>query len=127
MSGFVAQGTAVSDAGRVRGTNEDRVLLLDRAGPGASLYAVADGLGGHPQGYVASDLAVATLREEVPGLLAEGLPPREASPAPSRGPTGPSAAGPEARVPSPWRRPARRSSWRAAKRSSATWATRGPT
>jgi protein phosphatase len=78
MSGFVAQGTAVSDAGRVRGTNEDRVLLLDRAGPGASLYAVADGLGGHPQGYVASDLAVATLREEVPGLLAEGLPPREA-------------------------------------------------
>lgn len=77
MRGLAARGTGLSELGRVRETNEDRLLLLDSAGS-ASLYAVADGLGGHPSGYLASELAVRTLRAEVPLLLSQGLAPREA-------------------------------------------------
>ncbi len=78
MSGFVARSAGVSEIGRVRETNEDRLLLLDQAGRGTALYAVADGLGGHAAGSLASELAVATLRREVPVLLAQRMPPQEA-------------------------------------------------
>lgn len=44
----------VSDAGRVRKTNEDKFVLDVEAG----LFAVADGMGGHKAGEVAAQLAV---------------------------------------------------------------------
>jgi len=78
MRGFTARGAGVSEIGRVRETNEDRVLVLDQAGSGIALYAVADGLGGHAAGGVASELAVTTLRQEVPALVEQRIPPQEA-------------------------------------------------
>ncbi len=47
-----------SDVGRVRKHNEDSYLLDDQIG----LYVVADGLGGHAAGEVASEEAVHTIR-----------------------------------------------------------------
>ena len=52
---------ARSVAGQVRGHNEDAVLCLPRLG----LWAVADGMGGHQCGEVASALALETLEREV--------------------------------------------------------------
>lgn len=48
-----------TDIGRQRDLNEDALLLL----PEFSLMAVADGLGGHRSGRVASQLAVSTLHD----------------------------------------------------------------
>lgn len=47
---------AASDVGKVRRRNEDSVLVGD------VVFAVADGMGGHAAGDVASDIAVAALR-----------------------------------------------------------------
>jgi serine/threonine protein phosphatase PrpC len=49
-------GTA-TDVGRVREINEDSLLATDR------LFAVADGMGGHAAGEVASELAITELGE----------------------------------------------------------------
>lgn len=54
----------LTDVGRVRDHNEDSV----GADPGLGLWVVADGLGGHEAGEVASGLAVS----EIPRLVAEG-------------------------------------------------------
>ena len=69
MTRLVARGAGQSEVGRVREVNEDRVLIIDEAGGGAALYAVADGLGGHAGGEIASAVAVDTLRQGVPALL----------------------------------------------------------
>jgi protein phosphatase len=48
-----------SDQGRVRARNEDSLLMM----PERSLFAIADGMGGHRGGEVASSIAIDTLRD----------------------------------------------------------------
>jgi len=50
-----------TDSGRIRKVNEDDFLVDDQL----SLFMVADGLGGHGSGNVASSLAIETLQDEV--------------------------------------------------------------
>jgi protein phosphatase len=52
----LAWGSA-TDTGRIRQANEDALLTVD------GLYAVADGMGGHQAGEVASHLALETLKD----------------------------------------------------------------
>jgi serine/threonine protein phosphatase PrpC len=49
----------LTDVGRVRSGNEDSFLVDDRL----NLFVVADGMGGHAAGEVASSLAVHALRD----------------------------------------------------------------
>lgn len=56
-----------TDVGKVRGSNEDALLIDIDLG----LFAVADGMGGHNAGEVASSLALDTLRAEVKKTSAE--------------------------------------------------------
>ena len=56
---FVIESTGISDIGKKRKTNEDALLVDDPLG----LYIVADGMGGHRAGEVASELVVETLRD----------------------------------------------------------------
>lgn len=59
---------ASSDRGRARERNEDAYCCVGLDGrPGVALLAVADGVGGHPGGEVASRLAMAALRARVEG------------------------------------------------------------
>ncbi|HVL06863.1 MAG TPA: Stp1/IreP family PP2C-type Ser/Thr phosphatase [Acidimicrobiales bacterium] len=53
------QAGAATDVGRVRQINEDRYL----ADPDEGLFAVADGVGGHQAGEVASQTSVETLKK----------------------------------------------------------------
>lgn len=56
---------AATDTGRVRDSNEDEVSLAEVESPRVAargyLFAVADGMGGHERGEVASNLAIETL------------------------------------------------------------------
>jgi protein phosphatase len=56
---FVIESTGISDIGKKRKTNEDALLVDDQLG----LYVVADGMGGHRAGEVASKLVIETLRD----------------------------------------------------------------
>lgn len=76
---------AISDRGCVRAHNEDMVLIgsdllrdatkdleIDISAEATYFLAVADGLGGHKAGEVASELALASLREKL-GILEPSL------------------------------------------------------
>lgn len=56
---FSIESTGITDIGKKRKTNEDALLVDDHLG----LYIVADGMGGHRAGEVASKLVVETLRD----------------------------------------------------------------
>ncbi len=77
------RSAALTDVGRVREKNEDSHLVSDDLG----LYVVADGMGGHVGGQMASSLAVKTVEEDVSHHIAAlrdgaGVDPLESSPVP---------------------------------------------
>jgi len=55
------ESAGLTDIGKKRRINQDSLFLDDRMG----LYAVADGMGGHKAGEVASRIVVETLRESM--------------------------------------------------------------
>ena len=61
MSHFDIEFAAVTDIGKIREKNEDNVLISSDLGLGI----VADGMGGHSAGEVASNIAVSVLAETV--------------------------------------------------------------
>src|SRR4051794_20472126 len=67
MTSLVLRWGAATDVGRVRGNNEDKLYTSPR------LLVVADGMGGHSGGEIASDMAVRTLESEFIEATAEGL------------------------------------------------------
>ena len=58
-----------SDVGKVREINEDYVYISDPLPNGIMLAIVADGMGGHLAGEIASKLAVETIFQEIESLL----------------------------------------------------------
>lgn len=62
-----ATAAAVTHVGQIREGNEDAFLCRD------GLYFVADGMGGHSAGEVASDIAVTTLAELLSNVVHNGL------------------------------------------------------
>src|SRR5512143_3320143 len=53
------ESAGISDIGKKRESNEDRVFIDDYQG----LYLVADGMGGHQAGEIASSLVVKSIRD----------------------------------------------------------------
>ena len=62
-----ANAAAATHVGLVREGNEDSYLCVD------GLYFVADGMGGHSAGEVASEIAVTTLSDLLSAVVANGL------------------------------------------------------
>ena len=67
MKALYFQCAARSALGLVRNGNEDSALI------GAQVIAVADGMGGHAGGEVASSVAINTLAEIAPTFTAENI------------------------------------------------------
>jgi PPM family protein phosphatase len=75
MTQLTLTSGAATDPGRAHSLNQDAVLALQYPPNGAStagLFIVADGMGGHQAGEVASRLAVETMREQFAWLLELG-------------------------------------------------------
>lgn len=63
---------AATDPGKMHQLNQDDTLVMSRSAPdgkAVGLYVVADGMGGHQAGEVASELAVKTMEQELGWLL----------------------------------------------------------
>lgn len=73
MNELKPQVWAVSDKGNKRDSNQDSYLVNESLG----LFVVADGMGGHSGGEVASSLAVQTLETELKALKSSEIPVRE--------------------------------------------------
>jgi protein phosphatase len=69
------ESAGITDVGRRRENNEDRIFLDDEHG----LYLVADGMGGHQAGEIASQLVVETLRDFIADNGAGGAESRPAT------------------------------------------------
>lgn len=69
MTGVVLRAGGATDVGRLRNINQDRFVLL----PDRDLFIVADGMGGHQGGEVASKLAVETVQESYQDATADAL------------------------------------------------------
>ncbi|MFA7502913.1 MAG: Stp1/IreP family PP2C-type Ser/Thr phosphatase [Anaerovoracaceae bacterium] len=65
------QIVAVTDIGRVREINEDYVFVCSLDEDGLALAILADGMGGHLAGEVASEEAVETIADTIISALAE--------------------------------------------------------
>lgn len=63
---------STTETGHVRRRNEDAVLVATEE----RVFAVADGLGGHPAGDVASGVAIERLRDDLAGGALDGDPAR---------------------------------------------------
>ena len=57
----------LTDSGKVRDHNEDNLVILSNDS-GEYLLAVADGMGGHKAGEVASSIAIEYLKEKFNGI-----------------------------------------------------------
>jgi len=69
VSGVVLRAGGATDVGRLRTINQDSFVLL----PDRDLFIVADGMGGHQGGEVASRLAIETLQVAYQDPTAEAL------------------------------------------------------
>jgi PPM family protein phosphatase len=67
------EAAGATDIGRVRAGNEDAFLVDIERG----IFAVADGMGGHAAGEVASGIAVREAGEKLASVIESGVPPEE--------------------------------------------------
>jgi len=63
---IIVESASITDKGKKRKANEDALILEDALG----LYAVADGMGGHRAGDIASRLVVTTIGESIKKAIA---------------------------------------------------------
>lgn len=66
--------SCITDTGLVRALNEDSLCLLPETG----FFAVADGMGGHRAGEVASNMALQIIKRELDKRLSRGEKPEDA-------------------------------------------------